>query len=374
MNDREAIELLERMVRVRSHSGEEGALAELLVTEMTERGLDATIDAAGNAVIRSRGEGPHLALVGHMDTVSGEVPVRIEEGRLYGRGTVDAKGPLAAFLVAAVRLAGHGKQGALGTPTPPPPNLTVIGCVEEEAPSSRGARHVAAEEQADYLIIGEPSGTTAITLGYKGYLRASLTHSKPVCHTAHGEPSIVDDACVAWSSWRTRLDELNRDRSRVFDQILPYLADLTTSTDGLHASVRMEVQLRLPEDIPPAKAEALLGQHFSGWRLEVRGALPAYRGGRTSRLHQQLARAIRYECPDAKPRYLVKTGTADLNIIAPAWNCPALAYGPGDAALDHTPNEHIELSEYLASIRILERCITQLSLEERPTAPSQALR
>ena len=53
---------------------------------------------------------------------------------------------------------------------------------------------------------------------------------------------------------------------------------------------------------------------------------------------------------EGKGRALLKTGTADLNIVAPAWGCPALAYGPGDASLDHTPNEHIHLSEFLKSV------------------------
>ena len=67
---------------------------------MRALGYDAHVDGAGNAV-GTRGTGEReIVLLGHIDTVPGEVPVRIEDGVLFGRGAVDAKGPLAAFVVA----------------------------------------------------------------------------------------------------------------------------------------------------------------------------------------------------------------------------------------------------------------------------------
>jgi LysW-gamma-L-lysine carboxypeptidase len=54
-----------------------------------------------------------------------------------------------------------------------------------------------------------------------------------------------------------------------------------------------------------------------------------------------------------EPRFVYKTGTADLNIVAPVWKCPALVYGPGDSSLDHTPEEHIQLDEYEKAVQVL---------------------
>ena len=65
----------------------------------------------------------------------------------------------------------------------------------------------------------------------------------------------------------------------------------------------------------------------------------------------------------ATPARRVLIGTqafADLNIVAPVWKCPALVYGPGDSALDHTPNEHIELEEYEKSIDVLSEALRGL--------------
>ncbi|HKR00368.1 MAG TPA: M20/M25/M40 family metallo-hydrolase, partial [Pyrinomonadaceae bacterium] len=163
MNDPEAIELLESMVRIPSLSGEENCLASFLAERMRALGFDAFVDEAGNAVGIAGDDSPTVALVGHMDTVPGEIPVRIEGGRLYGRGTVDAKGPLAAFIAAAARVRQtHQRQL----------RLVVIGCVEEEAPSSRGARHVVPLYRPDLCVVGEPSGWESMTLGYKGFFRA----------------------------------------------------------------------------------------------------------------------------------------------------------------------------------------------------------
>ncbi len=61
-----------------------------------------------------------------------------------------------------------------------------------------------------------------------------------------------------------------------------------------------------------------------------------------------------------KPGFVYKTGTADLNVVGPVWNCPALVYGPGDSALDHTPEEHIELREYARTVRVLASALESL--------------
>ena len=92
------------MVEIPSLSGKEGPLAAFLVETMHSLGFHASIDEAGNAV-GILGDGPkEIVLLGHMDTVPGIVPVRVEDGKLYGRGSVDAKGPLATFIIAAAKI------------------------------------------------------------------------------------------------------------------------------------------------------------------------------------------------------------------------------------------------------------------------------
>ena len=79
--------------------------SQLLRYEMKKMGFEVGKDAIGN-VIGVVGEGePVILLCGHMDTVAGHLPLRIEEGKIYARGAVDAKGPLAAMIMAAVAAA-----------------------------------------------------------------------------------------------------------------------------------------------------------------------------------------------------------------------------------------------------------------------------
>jgi LysW-gamma-L-lysine carboxypeptidase len=68
--------------------------------------------------------------------------------------------------------------------------------------------------------------------------------------------------------------------------------------------------------------------------------------------------AIRAE--GGQPAFVHKTGTSDMNIVGRVWNCPMVAYGPGDSALDHTPDEHIDLNEYLRAVRVLTRALERL--------------
>lgn len=100
-----ARELIRQAVSIPSLSGEEQAIAAFLRDWMARRGFDAQVDEAGNAV-GVRGSGPlTVALLGHMDTVPGDIPVRVDEaGVLHGRGSVDAKGSLCTFIAAVSAL------------------------------------------------------------------------------------------------------------------------------------------------------------------------------------------------------------------------------------------------------------------------------
>jgi [amino group carrier protein]-lysine/ornithine hydrolase len=348
MNDDQAVDLLQAMLRIPSVSGQEGALAAFLVERMREWGFDAHVDGAGNAVgtvgtVGVAGSGPvEVMLLGHMDTVPGDIPVRVEGGRVYGRGAVDAKGPLAAFIAAAARLALAGDL---------PLRLTVIGCVEEEVPSSRGAHYVLPLYRPDFCIVGEPSGWDGITLGYKGTLRATLRIEQGSRHSAHAGATVAERACEVWARIAGACEEFNSGRDSNFDRLLAALVGIRSASDGRTDRAELDVNLRLPPGTSPEEAGDWLARLAPESAVTLHSGVAAWAGSRATPLHNALVRAIR--STGGTPRSLLKTGTADLNLVAPAWGCPSLAYGPGDASLDHTPNEHIMLDEYIRGIAVL---------------------
>ena len=78
-----------------------------------------------------------------------------------------------------------------------------------------------------------------------------------------------------------------------------------------------------------------------------------------NRLATALRAAMRAD--GVTPRHLHKTGTSDMNVLAAKWGCPMVAYGPGDSALDHTPEERIKLGDYQRAIRILHGALTRVA-------------
>ena len=85
---------------------------------------------------------------------------------------------------------------------------------------------------------------------------------------------------------------------------------------------------------------------------------PAFRAGKDNALVRQFLGAIREQ--GGEPKFKVKTGTSDMNVVGPAWGCPIVAYGPGDSTLDHTPGEHIALAEYRRAIAVLTNVLNSL--------------
>jgi len=334
--------LVEKLVRIASRSGQEDEVARLLVSELATRGFEAQLDPAGNAVgIIGRGS-RQIYLVGHLDTVSGQIPVRLENETLYGRGAVDAKGALAAFAEAAAAFA---SSSAL--------RITVVGCVGEEA-DSPGARYLLANYKIpDYVIIGEPSGWRAITLGYKGSLSLEYALERPRHHRGAAQPTPAEEAVSFYRALCAATPELGTG----FGSISIRLTDLNTGSRGNQESVRMKLNVRTPPGFDPDEfkisAAQLQGEASMSWSEFTPAVLAAKRGP----LVAAFLGAIR--ASGGRPGFKYKTGTSDMNLLA-AWGRPILTYGPGDSSLDHTPEEHLELAEYRQAIAVLRGALASL--------------
>ena len=334
------------LVAIPSVSRAERDAVEWLADRMRERGFRASIDDAGNAV-GEIGDGPmHVVLFGHIDTVPGEIPVRIEDGELVGRGAVDAKGPLAAFVAAA---------------SEPVPGLrvTVVGAVEEESPTSKGARLWATRPAPDWCVIGEPSGWNGVTVAYKGRLVLGLSLVRDARHGASPGPTVAEEALGLWSRIKDAATSRTAD-ARPFQRLDCRLEGMYAGAgDGLVERAELRIGYRVPPGIATAELEAavdaLAAEHDGDGDADVTvehiaSEEPA-RTLRSTPVATAFARSI--SALGGQTAFKEKSGTSDMNVLLPAWGCPMVAYGPGDARYDHTPIERLALAEYARSIGVL---------------------
>lgn len=334
--DTEARELLENLVSIPSPTGEESDCAHALASFFESHDRAVSIDEVGN--VRAPADDSVL-LTSHVDTVPGEIPVRIEDGEhgpeLWGRGSVDAKGPLAAMAVAAVRT-----------------GVSFAGVVGEEV-DSKGARSLVEDrDEPDAVVNGEPSGWEGVTLGYRGILQGTYVATSESGHTSRPENNAIQDAL----DWWARVDGTfgSDEWEPIFEQVTPkpVLMEGGPSDDGLAVEATMEVQFRIPPrqstDEIRERADGQLSSGTVHWNDAVE---PTMQSPRTV-----VARAFRAAIRrrDGEPRLLRKTGTSDMNVYARDWDCPMVTYGPGDSSLDHAPDEHLELADLDRAVAVLE--------------------
>ena len=350
----EEIDLLAGLLDQYSPSEAERPAVTYLVEQMVQRGFAAHVDEAGNAVgVIGNGE-REILLLGHIDTVPGRIAVCRDGDTLFGRGAVDAKGPLSTFVAAATRAAAQVPAERL--------RIAVVGAVEEEAATSKGARHVLTQRRPDAVVIGEPSQWDCITLGYKGRLLLDFVYRQDLSHTAGQNAGVCETLVDYWLRVREYAADYNRDKTRLFETIDPSLRRVVSSSDGLAEQVDATIAFRLPLEADVDALKRYLTEAApAGASITLYAEEVAFRADKNTALSRHFRTAIREN--GGKPTFKVKTGTSDMNVVGPVWQCPIVAYGPGDSNLDHTPHEHIQLEEYGRAIAVLTSVLVALGSE-----------
>ncbi len=331
-------EVLIRLLEAYSPTGREKEAESVLLRIAEELGLEAQVDEVGN-VIAKRGDGGDVWLVGHYDTIPGELPVRVEGNIISGRGAVDAKGPLAAMLVAA---------SISDRP------VTVAALVGEEG-DSRGARHLLKSELPSYVIIGEPSNTTGVIIAYRGGARIRLK-----CWAAGGHSSSPGDSAVEkLLQFIAVIKELAPGTS--YDE--PSAA-ITVIRGGENPNVLPKeayalVDLRVPlSSSPITLVEEMRGKLPENCQLEVDWFVEPVSVRPSDPVPRALVRSIL--SLGAKPKLLRKYGSSDMNLLYSRVRSIA-AYGPGDGRLAHTDEEEVSIEDLEFAVRVYARAIEQLS-------------
>ena len=371
----QAVRFLTNLLGIYSPSGKEGDAANFLESEMKKMGFEVGKDAIGN-VIGVVGEGePVILLCGHMDTVAGHLPLRIDEGKIYARGAVDAKGPLAAMIMAA--LAASTETGFKG-------KILVAAVVEEEA-TSRGVKHLITQGiTADYAIFGEPSGVENVTIGYKGQIQLKIVLKTETGHAS--TPWLYDNslekAIELWEQIKNAssypsLDPSASPYNAVTACLVKLIGGRATSVVPFEAEMNLDVRVPIQfsttqvfEQIQKIMTKYQAANPKVSVKATVLDTVEPFEVNKASPLVHVLASSVRKVLN--KPATLLhKTGTGDMNILGKAMNLPIVTYGPGDSHLDHTLEENIEVKEYLAAISVYKETIMKLAELYNNKAESQ---
>jgi len=357
-----AVELLIKALEHYTPSRSEASLANMIKDKcINELGFEqAHIDSVGN-IIAAKGNGaPRILLCGHMDTVPGQIPVRIEDDFLYGRGASDAKAPLIAMLLAASEF--------------PKQRGTIIfaGVVDEEGNATGVKQFVKSKMIVDYAIFGEPSGIDNITIAYKGRLAIRLTCD--VGDSAHASApwlakNSIEEIIDFWNAIKS---EIERDSTNKY-KTNSISCSLTEITGGSSHNVtpqksKITIDVRIPTHTTCEEVIDII----NGVITEVatkKGIKTTYRiEDRTEPFEADhsspLVRALSLSILDIRkkqPTLLRKTGTGDMNILGNAFKVPVVTYGPGDPHASHTADERIAIAEYISSIDVFSRALFHIS-------------
>ena len=235
------------LVDVPSVSGEEAQVARFVASYLTDLGYSVELfDAAPGRpnVLATTDQPPRIVLSTHLDTVPPHVPARVVDGVLHGRGACDAKGIMAAQIVAAERLRAEGMEG-----------IGLLFVVDEEM-GSLGARAANAHplaEECRWLIDGEPTDNRLAT-GSKGSLRLTLCTAGVSAHSAYPEHgrSAIDALLdvlgdVRGATWPT---------DPVFGETTVNIGVVAGGTrpNVVAADAHADLQIRLVTEIAPVKA------------------------------------------------------------------------------------------------------------------------
>jgi [amino group carrier protein]-lysine/ornithine hydrolase len=348
-----AIELLNRSLNEYTPSRAEASLANLLKDKsINELGFEKTnIDNVGN-VIATKGSGrPVILLCGHMDTVPGRIPVRIENGYLYGRGASDAKSSLIAMLLAASEF--------------PKQRGTIIfaGVVDEEGNATGIKELVRSKTTIDYAIFGEPSGISNITIAYKGRFAFRLTCD--VGTSAHASApwlakNSIEEVYDFWQAIQLKIGRLDS-RSDKSNKVTCSLTEISggSSHNVTPQKCKITVDIRIPTTNTSRKIQELVASIVKEVSLKknvratyrVEDMTEPFEADHTSPLVRALSLSIIDVCRK-RPILLRKTGTGDMNILGNAFRIPVVTYGPGDPHSSHTVDERISIAEYISSIEV----------------------
>jgi len=377
MNDRETLELLQAMVRAQSHPAilrQEEGTALALQAYLRRHGIPGELievrEGRPNLIATLEGKKPgrHLLLCGHTDTVPPNAgsaadffSAAVENGRIFGRGTVDMKGALAAMAAALVDIR---ESGGLDSG-----RVTLAAVIDEELESYGAEALITSGFKSDGAIIGEPTGNR-VAIGHKGLEWLEARFFGKAVHGSVREEGV--DAIGAAAHFISLIEhELIPGFERRPDPVLgPSAINIGTIHGGQQPSFVAD-ECRVQVDRRWVTNETV-EQVFDGLEellTKVRAARPGLRTelarmpeGMAMMLHGPLVIDPGHPLVLAARGALADAGLDSVPTVFPAWTdgalisreagIPTLIWGPGEIKLAHSAEESVPVEDIFLAARL----------------------
>jgi putative selenium metabolism hydrolase len=380
----QTVELLQRLVRAASLTGQEKLTAEIAAAQMRALNFDRVwTDDFGNVIGERKGDkpGPALMFEAHMDVVE---PGNLKEwtddpysgllkdGKIYGRGATDTKGSLAGMITAVGLLPREDIRG----------KLYAVASVGEEMIEGGGLREVLKAVKVDGVVIGEPTGCK-LAIGQKGRTRIKFTAHGKSAHTStpeNGENAVVKGAEIIRRVKAMPLPEAAWLGKGVMEPVLITSRPEPPAT----AIIPYECKIEYDRRLVPCETEAGILSDYrsamadqSGWDVSIDELSYQTYTGRTihgpefhpawlmdekSAWVQSAADALKGAGID--PKLFAVPYCTNGSVSAVEMGLPTLIFGPSVISLAHIPNEYIPVEELLRGVAGYQALAMGLSTPE----------
>ena len=358
------VDFLDAAVRIESHE-DVTEMRDFLVATLREHGADPLVDDAGNTLATTGSGSPHVLLNTHVDTVSPHVPYDREDGVIHGRGSCDAKGPLAAILSAFLAFDSDASDGG---------RLTLAITPDEEVYSTGAAALDLSvlpgvdSPTADVYVVGEPTGLDVCTAA-KGRFEGTIHLSGVNAHAAEPETGVNAVAAAEGALAAIRGFDADRDPHPALGPatLTPTVIAGGEATNQVPADCAITVDRR---SVPPETADGFaaelertvddatpgpVGVDFAPTERPT-PFLEAFATDPESPVVRHLSAAAERVTDGAAGAVRPFTAATEASYFAPA---PTVVFGPGVLADDEGPVAHAD-REYVRVAEV-ERAATALS-------------
>lgn len=381
----DAVPLLQKLVQIPSPNppGDTQDIAQFVAEQMREIGATVTMPAPESKpeavnVIATLGSGdPVIMLHAHIDTVpvaateAGKWHVDpysgvVKDGRLYGKGSIDDKAPLASMMLAMARAAEQ--SGIKGT-------LVLVAAAEEEVGGQLGTKWMADNgylPDCDFIVVGEQTGNKVAT-AHKGVMRATVEAVGKSVHATNPDRGI--NAIVAMSKAVLALQAYHEELSK---RVHPIVGVPTcnvgvisggSTSNAVPDRCTVELDRRMipgehPEVVQNELRAVIAGVDSAPATLEIGDFLFSswFESSLESDLAQTFLDCVNRELdddpgpvgylPGSDAKHLMRQARGDMII-----------FGPGSYKVAHAYDEHVELTDYHSTTAILIDFIKRVMLE-----------